>query len=676
MSSADRQAHAPGATFGLVEWFRPGEHDRVERALEDLRPLGVKHLRTGVSWADWSTAQGEAWYEWLLPRLASELHLLPVFHYTPPSLGVNPRPCAPPREIEAFAAFVALVLDRFGSTCEEVELWNEPNNLSDWDWRLDPEWDLFAAMIRLAAVEASRRGKRVVLGGMCPIDPSWLERMWQHGVLDLVDVVAVHGFPGTWDFDWADWQESLAKARRVLDAHGLSSRPIWITETAYSTWRHDERGQIDAILRAMDAGVERVYWSSIHDLDPAVAHRDGFHADERHYHIGLKTADGAPKLAYRLWATGGVAALREASLWIGHRKTRRPQKAVLITGGAGFIGTNLADRLVEEGRRVLVFDNLSRPGVEQNLRWLCERHGNDLQVQVADVRDRFALLRAVRSAQQVFHFAAQVAVTTSVAHPVHDFEVNALGTVNLLEALRSAPDPPPLVFTSTNKVYGNLCDVALAEHGRRYEPVDDALRKAGIGEDRPLDFHSPYGCSKGTADQYVLDYARTFGIPAVVLRMSCIYGPHQCGNEDQGWVAHFVARAIAGLPLTVFGTGKQVRDVLTAGDLVEAFLVAQKRIDAIAGQAFNIGGGPRRTTSLLELLDLIGAILSSRPIVTFEEWRPGDQRYYVSNTSRFEAATGWRARVGVEDGVRRLAEWLLRAGRVPATTAIARRLAS
>ncbi|HEY0179086.1 MAG TPA: NAD-dependent epimerase/dehydratase family protein, partial [Dokdonella sp.] len=278
---------------------------------------------------------------------------------------------------------------------------------------------------------------------------------------------------------------------------------------------------------------------------------------------------------------------------------------VLITGGAGFVGTNLAARLLGDGRRVLVYDDLSRRGVERNLEWLRARYGEDrLEVEIADVRDAERLARAVARAAQVFHFAAQVAVTSSLEDPVADFEINVRGTLNLLEALRALDRPPPLVFTSTNKVYGALDDVALEGTETRYRPEDAQIRACGISERRPLDFHSPYGCSKGAADQYILDYARSFGLPAVVLRMSCIYGPHQHGNEDQGWVAHFLIRALERRPITLYGDGRQVRDILFVDDLVDAMLACQRQIDALRGRAFNLGGGPRNTVSLLELLDL------------------------------------------------------------------------
>jgi CDP-paratose 2-epimerase len=332
----------------------------------------------------------------------------------------------------------------------------------------------------------------------------------------------------------------------------------------------------------------------------------------------------------------------------------------LITGGAGFIGTNLAHRLLSAGRSVCILDNLSRSGVEENWAWLRATHGDRVCLERSDIRDREAVRRAVRSRrlEQAFHFAAQVAVTTSLTDPRSDFEVNALGTLNLLEELRQLPSPPPLVFTSTNKVYGSLPDVALRQAGRRVEPENDRYRQHGVDEARPLDFHTPYGCSKGAADQYVLDFARTYGVPTVVFRMSCIYGEHQCGNEDQGWLAHFAICALEDEPITIYGDGMQVRDALFAEDLVDAFLLAQANMQVASGNAFNIGGGPAQTVSLLELLDLMEARTGSRPRVRFDRERPGDQRYYVSDTRKFQAATGWQPRVGVREGVFRLFDWL------------------
>jgi CDP-paratose 2-epimerase len=338
-------------------------------------------------------------------------------------------------------------------------------------------------------------------------------------------------------------------------------------------------------------------------------------------------------------------------------KSMKRDKVTLVTGGAGFIGTNLAHALASAGRRVRLFDNLSRPGVEKNLCWLQETHGDRIDFEKGDVRDAGAVRRAVQGTETVFHFAAQVAVTTSLVDPVHDYQVNALGTLNVLEAVRAQSAPPALLYTSTNKVYGGMEDVDLFLRGLRYQP-EDYLRICGFNEKRPLDFHSPYGCSKGTADQYVLDYARSYGLRTAVFRMSCIYGPHQLGTEDQGWVAHFLIRALDDQPLTLYGDGMQVRDILFAEDLVQAFLAAERSIEKIAGQPFNMGGGPSNTVSLLELVDLIGQIHGQKPVVHFNDWRTGDQRWYVSNTRKVETALGWRPRVNVREGVSRLYTWL------------------
>ncbi|HEY3520606.1 MAG TPA: NAD-dependent epimerase/dehydratase family protein [Rhodanobacteraceae bacterium] len=330
----------------------------------------------------------------------------------------------------------------------------------------------------------------------------------------------------------------------------------------------------------------------------------------------------------------------------------------LITGGAGFVGSNLAARLLAEGRTITIYDNLSRPGSETNLRWLRAQFGEKLRVRIGDTRDVPALREAVGGASQVFHFAAQVAVTSILLDPLLDFDINLRGTLNLLEAIRHARHRPSLVFTSTNKVYGALSDVSLEHVGVRYRPVDAHVRAHGIPESRLLDFHSPYGCSKGGADQYVLDYARSYGVPAVVLRMSCIYGPHQFGNEDQGWVAHFLIRALQDDTITLYGDGAQVRDILFVEDLVEAMLLCQCDIAKLRGRAFNIGGGPHNAISLLELLRKMDALMGAAPRVEHAPWRIGDQRWYVSDTRAFRDATGWRPGVGVDEGITRLHAWL------------------
>jgi CDP-paratose 2-epimerase len=643
---------------GIVEWFRPGEYERVETVLADLRALGIKELRTGICWADWYTSEGDGWYAWRLGRLAQDVNILPCFIYTPAPLGIVPKFSSPPRTAKAYADFIDVMITRFGEHFEWIEFWNQPNDPNEWDTRIDPDYQIFSEMVGGAAYWARHRGKKTVLPGTWPIDLDWLELMHQRGVLKYIDAVGVHGFPGTSEFPWRGWEHEIGAVRDRLAMFDVDPQ-VWITQTGFSVWRAEERAQVRAFVDALDAPAERMYWQSAHDRVPVESSPDSFHSDEREYHYGFKRVDGSPKLLYRLWAEGGLDAVREcARQEPAARANTSRRKYVLITGGAGFIGSNLADRLLSSGTPVLVYDDLSRPGSEQNLEWLQERHGNRLQVEMSDIRNRATLRTAVRSAEQVFHFAAQVAVTTSLTNPGHDFEVNVGGTLNLLEEIRLRDHPPSLLFTSTNKVYGGLSDLGLERNCTRYQPLDASLR-VGINEERPLDFHSPYGCSKGAADQYVLDYARTFGLAAVVFRMSCIYGQRQMGNEDQGWVAHFLIRAIKGKPITVYGDGMQVRDLLYVDDLMDALLLAQSNIHTLSGQAFNIGGGLGNTVSLRELLEEIARVRGARQGLRWKPWRPGDQRYYVSDTRRFKAATGWSPKINVREGIERLHAWLL-----------------
>ncbi|RED33257.1 CDP-paratose 2-epimerase [Rhodopseudomonas thermotolerans] len=333
-------------------------------------------------------------------------------------------------------------------------------------------------------------------------------------------------------------------------------------------------------------------------------------------------------------------------------------RPILITGGCGFIGSNLADRLASQGRKVVALDSLARAGVVENAKWLKARHSGRIEIVTADVRDPIRLIEAVREVAGVLHLAAQVAVTDSVADPVADFEINARGTLNVLEAIRLHNPEAPLLFASTNKVYGRLIDDAeVVREGQRYVPASPSLA-SGVSEHTPLDFHSPYGCSKGTADQYVRDYARVFGLRTAVLRMSCIYGPRQFGTEDQGWIAHFMLAALRGAPLTIFGDGYQVRDALHVSDAVDAWLAALSRIDSVSGHAFNLGGGPARSVSLRELIASIESLTGRRVQHALADWRPGDQPWYVTDTSALTAALGWQPRIALAEGLASLHDWL------------------
>lgn len=336
----------------------------------------------------------------------------------------------------------------------------------------------------------------------------------------------------------------------------------------------------------------------------------------------------------------------------------RDDKPVLITGGCGFIGCNLADRLAERGDRVLVLDNLARAGVQENAQWLKSRHGDRVMISVADIREPIPVIDAVREARAVLHLAAQVAVTDSVSDPAADFEINARGTLNVLEAVRLHNRAAPVVFASTNKVYGRLIDDdEIALTGRRYTPTSDLLAP-GISENAPLDFYSPYGCSKGTADQYVHDYARVYDLQTAVMRMSCIYGPRQFGTEDQGWIAHFLLSAIRGKELTIYGDGNQVRDALHVSDAVSAWLAVLDRIALARGRVFNLGGGPTNAISLLELIDRITDLTGHKAMYRFADWRPGDQPWYVTDTRALTTALGWTPQTSLADGLRSLHTWL------------------
>ncbi len=330
----------------------------------------------------------------------------------------------------------------------------------------------------------------------------------------------------------------------------------------------------------------------------------------------------------------------------------------LITGGAGFIGTNTADRLLSDGHQVIIVDDLSRRGSESNLRWLRERHG-DFPFHQIDVRDYAALSRAFKEhapLDLVFHFAAQVAVTTSVEDPRTDFEINALGTLNVLEAVRAMDDHPVVLFTSTNKVYGALTQLQVVEDDLRYRYADLPL---GVTEETPLDLYSPYGCSKGAADQYVRDYHRMYGMRTIVFRNSCIYGTRQFGIEDQGWLAWFVIAAVKGAPITIYGNGKQVRDLLYIDDLVEAMLLAFEKIDKTQGRIYNIGGGADNSVSIwLEIEPILRKLLGKQIPVDYADWRPGDQPIYVSDITRAAKDFGWRPKTSVDEGLNRLFNWV------------------
>lgn len=333
------------------------------------------------------------------------------------------------------------------------------------------------------------------------------------------------------------------------------------------------------------------------------------------------------------------------------------EKQYLITGGAGFIGSNYVARLLRRGEQVTVFDNLSRAGSRMNLEWLRETYGDSsFKLVVGDVRDAKAIQDAAREADAIVHLAAQVAVTTSVNKPREDFEINALGTFNVLEAARASGRKPAFLYASTNKVYGGMEDVAVTELADRHTYAN---LPSGCPESQPLDFHSPYGCSKGAGDQYVRDYHRIYDLPTVVMRQSCIYGQRQFGVEDQGWVAWFVIAAVTGRPITIYGDGKQVRDILFVEDLLNAYDSALAHIDQAAGQVYNLGGGADKTLAIwTEFEPILEKLLGHKLNVSRGDWRPGDQKVFISDIRKAGRELGWAPQVGVEDGIRRLFDWV------------------
>lgn len=330
------------------------------------------------------------------------------------------------------------------------------------------------------------------------------------------------------------------------------------------------------------------------------------------------------------------------------------QRKVFITGGAGFIGANTAHYYLHKNYKVVIYDSLFRPGVEKNIDWLRTRFRTNLKVIIADVRDFKKLNKHIKQSDIIIHCSGQTAVTNSIINPREDYEMNALGTLNVLEAMKNMSPSTIMLYCSTNKVYGEMSRVRTTARGKRYVSIESP----SIDESEQISFYSPYGCSKGCGDQYTLDYARIYGLKTIVFRQSCIYGAHQFGVEDQGWVAHFVASVILDKPITIFGDGKQVRDLLYIDDLVVAFDRAIRKIKITQGNVYNIGGGINHTASLLELVELLEKVSGKKVKLKFKDARLGDQKYYVSNIDKAFRDFNWKPTISVEQGIRMLYEWL------------------
>ncbi len=657
MTPRAKASEPRASALGLTEYFRPGEQARVRRALDDMAALGVTRLRTALSWAQWHAPGGPQWYDWLLPRLAARVEVLPMVHYTPPSLGVAPKSSAPPRRPRDYADFIDTVITRYGRYFDYLELWNEPNNVNDWDYLHDPDWAIFCDMVGAAAYWAQKRGKKTVLPGTCPTDSAWIDLMGRRGVLACIDVVGLHAFPGTWDFDGRSWDQILVEVRAVLERHGLS-RDIWITETGYSTWRHDDINQARRLLAALDAlgqGVGRVYWYSLHDLSPELPSQEGFHEDERHYHTGLCRHDGAQKLLFRLLAQGGPAQVEHACglcrpwaeptppappLLLSARPARSdiPIAAAapgsgpaLVLGAGGSLGAALARRLLAQGRCVAGLDNLSRPDSEARLQALAQDFGQHFYPHLADVRDRYALRRALAGVDTVFALVG-VDHLPRPADPARDCDTLIRGSLLLLEELRGLARPPLLIYASTFRVYQSLPREALVREPTRFAPRDPNLRAHGIPESHPLDLSSLTACHHAAAEGYVLTYAKAHGLAAAVLRLGRVLTP----GETPG--LH---------PATLDGAGPEagrvVRDYLALPDCLKAFRAAEALGRSLAGRALNVGGGPANAASLLEL-----AAMAAMPRPDALQFDPADPAalpgpaYYVSDHRLFTRLTGWR----------------------------------
>ncbi|MHA1277442.1 MAG: GDP-mannose 4,6-dehydratase [Candidatus Helarchaeota archaeon] len=331
---------------------------------------------------------------------------------------------------------------------------------------------------------------------------------------------------------------------------------------------------------------------------------------------------------------------------------------ILITGGLGFIGTNLTNHLLSHTNdEIVVYDNFSRRNVQKNRAWLEKIHRNSSRLKIVkgDVCDYKTLQKIVKDVERIYHLAGQVAVTSSMIDPIMDFNTNAQGTLNVLEIARHLETDPSLILTSTNKVYGALEKVSLIETENRY---DFSNYKQGISEKAMIDPYNPYGCSKYCADAYCRDYYRTYGVRTIVFRMSCIYGLHQFGTEDQGWIAHFIISSVLNRKITIYGDGKQLRDILYIQDLIDAFELALKHITTTKGEVYNMGGGPKNTISLLELIELLEALLNRKISYDCREWRPGDQKVYYSDITKAKKDFNWIPKISKEDGVKKLFEWI------------------
>lgn len=603
------------ATVGVLEWFCPGEHERVETVLSTLDRIGVRHLRTGISWADYYSEGGPGWYDWCIPRLAREVELLPCFLYTPPSLGIVPATSAPPRDSRAFADFLDGMLTKYGTHFEYIELWNEPNNPSEWDWTLDPAWIRFCEMIGAAAYWAKHRGWKTVLGGMAPVDPEWLRMMCQRGVIEHIDVVGLHGFPGVWEPSWHGWGHLFGKVRKVLDAAGLE-RDLWITETGYSTWKWDEMRQVHAYQTAADAGARRIYWYAAQDLHPQRPTIDGFHEDEREYHFGLLDTAGHPKLLHRLLEIDGTYSVQQF-INVVHQPGSpvRTGRRALVTGGAGFIGHHLVHALVNDQWNVRIVDKLSARGALARALDLKDEYGDRVELWPVDVREPFIFGRALEGIDVVFHLAANATPGIDL-EAVYD--VNTRATVALTEAIRNAAPSPDLVLVST-------CAPLAVESG-------------------DTRWTSAYRCAKHAADEWVLAEAQRLEIRAAVIRFDTVYGSCQYEFGDVQWLRELALGSIEPEPSLKDKAAR--RAVLHVSDAVDVLIAAAENLASLRPQAWNIGGYSAPAARWRACIAPAPGCAAERNLTQ------GEPFTLTPETRRFQSITPWRPTVALDESLR------------------------
>ena len=420
--------------IGILEWFHLGDRKRVRHCLDVLDGLGVRRLRTGISWADWMRPDGRKWIEWLIPTLAERVDLLPCFNYTPPGEAEHPATNAPPLSLTAFADFVCYQIELFGDAFEWVELWNEPDNHREWNAAFDPDYSKFAFMVGNAAKWARHFGKKTLLGGLANADPNFISLLHDHGELQHFDAVGVHGFPFSFEFYWEGWPTRVERLRERLDYCG-SDAELWITETGYSTWRHDERAQLEHFVDAANAPAARLYWYCLQDLHPDRPTVDGFHSDEREYHFGVQTPAGGEKLLGKLWRKYGADAMSE---WLDVTEAAATEMpAHLVIGGAGETGSALVRALLDNGQAVELYDDLSGDGSERALHRLRDEFGDRLAVTVASVLDSHALRQSIERASHVTHLAWRAGGNETA----RNYEENTLGTFHVVNECRRAGVP-------------------------------------------------------------------------------------------------------------------------------------------------------------------------------------------------------------------------------------------